>query len=358
MKYRSGVDVRHTGPVGPAGRTAGCCDISITKRESFMPQTLRVGLIGASNIAVRSMIKAAHVVPNVEILAVSARDPKRAETYAAQHGIERVYASYADMLRDPDIDLAYVGTTPNAHAAQALAAISAGKAVLVEKPFAMNVQEARCVFRAAQEAGVRVFEAMHSLHHPLWTRIKEQIESGILGRIRHVEAEFSGLIPKEGDFRWDLTTGGGVIGDFGVYPLSWVQHILGHEFRVERAEVEYERGLDVRASAELLFDGGARASVRCSLIDDPARMRLIVDGENGQLDVINPLAPNLGHSLKITSGGHERTEVVDGPTTFEAQLAAVRDTLKNGMPFPLATDHYVHSMEAIDRFRAASLSQA
>jgi predicted dehydrogenase len=317
-----------------------------------MSSPLRVGLVGASKIAIRSVLAPARVLPGIEVVAVSARDPGRAEAYAAEHGIGRVYASYAEMLRDSAIDLAYVGTTPNVHAEQALGAVEAGKPVLVEKPFAMNADEAQRVFEAAHAAGVPVFEGMHSLHHRLWARVMEVIEGGMIGAVRHVEAEFSAFIAKEGNFRWDAQSGGGVLRDLGGYPLAWVRRVCGDAFRVTQAELEFEEGVGARFSTELMFKSGVSAAVRGSMIATPARVRLIVEGERGRLDVTNPLAPQLGHLLQLNVDGKERTETLEGPSTFEAQLTAVRATLQEGKPFPLPADSYVRSMEAIDRVRA------
>ena len=98
----------------------------------------------------------------------------------------------------PDIDLVYIGTSPSVHAEQALLAIAAGKPVLVEKPFALSANQAAQVFQSAREAEVHVFEAMHSLHHSLFSRILELVGSGVIGTIRHLDADFSVPIADEG----------------------------------------------------------------------------------------------------------------------------------------------------------------
>jgi hypothetical protein len=80
---------------------------------------------------------------------------------------------------------------------------------------------------------------------------------------------------------------------------------------------------------------------------------LVVRGDEGVLSVRNPLVPQLGHLLTLTNGLGEQVETVEGPSSFEAQLEAVRATLVDGVPFPFADDDYVRSMEAIERVRAA-----
>lgn len=156
---------------------------------------LRIGLIGASRVASYAVIEPAKLVQGVTVTAVAARDEVRARQYAEKFDIGRVHASYADLVRDASVDLVYVGTPPSLHVEYAMAAIAAGKAVLVEKPFALNSADARKVHDAASAAGVQVFEAMHSLHHRLFARILEIVRGGEIGTMRSLEACFSAPIP-------------------------------------------------------------------------------------------------------------------------------------------------------------------
>lgn len=118
--------------------------------------SLRIGLIGASRVATYAIIAPARSVAGVEVVAVAAGDQDRASAYAGEHGIARVHASYQELLHDPAIDLVYIGTPPSTHAELALRAITAGKPVLVEKPFAMTTVEAQVVHDAGRCAGVPV----------------------------------------------------------------------------------------------------------------------------------------------------------------------------------------------------------
>jgi len=93
---------------------------------------LRIGIVGAARVAVYAMLAPAAAHPGATVLAVAARDRGRAEAYARTHAIPRAYGGYAALIADPDIDLVYVATPPAHHVAPALAAIAAGKAVLVE----------------------------------------------------------------------------------------------------------------------------------------------------------------------------------------------------------------------------------
>ena len=89
------------------------------------------------------------------------------------------------------------------------------------------------------------------------------------------------------------------------------------------------------------------------MVADQSVARLVIRGSAGDLEAINPLAPQLGHSLHLRISGALVSETVDGVSAFEVQLIAVRDTVMFGKAFPFPTDDFVQSMRAIDRVRAA-----
>lgn len=315
---------------------------------------LRIGIIGASRVATYAMIDPAFAVDGVRVAAIAARDECRAADYASRHDIPRVHSSYEALIGDPDIDLVYISTPPAHHAYQALAVIKAGKAVLVEKPFAMTAAEAKRVYVAGQATGVRVMEAMHSLHHALFRRISILLAAGAIGDLRHVRAEFSVPIDEnEKEFRWKADLGGGALMDLGVYPLAWCRRLLGESFTVESADVKIIRGVDTTFSAKLCFASFVMAEVTSSMVSVEPSARLLIEGTKGSLEVVNPLAPQMGHELRLFTAIGDTVETVDGPSTYEAQLIAVRNTVLHDSPFPLPADDFVHSMEAIEAVRAA-----
>ena len=315
---------------------------------------MRIGLLGASRVATFAMIEPAKQLADVAIVAVAARDRTRAHDYAALHGIPKVHDRYESLIADPDIDLVYIGTPPHAHCEQAMMAIEAGKPVLVEKPFSFDAGEASRVLAAADLAGVPVFEAMHSPHHSLFKRVLAIIAEGRIGKVMSIDAEFSAPIAaSRGEFLWDAALGGGALMDLGVYPLAWCRRIAGDSFIVKRASADLRDGVDETFDALLRFDTGVSARVHSSMVTDQPVARLDVRCSVGNLEVINPLAPQLGHSLHLGVSGARFSETVDGVSTFEAQLIAVRDTVMFGKAFPFPTDDFVQSMRAIDQVRAA-----
>lgn len=313
---------------------------------------MRIGLIGASRVATFAVIEPAGALADVEVVAVAARSAGRARTYAVEHGIATVFDSYEALYTASEIDLIYIGTPPAVHLDQALAAIAAGKHLLIEKPVAMDAPEAARIHDAAAAAGVQAFEAMHSLHHPLFARLASLLPE--IGQITAVEARFDAAVgTAPGEFRWDAGLGGGALMDLGVYPLAWCRRLLGEAFTVERATARWSGTVDVDFAADLSFAGGATAHVAAAMDAPRHEAELTITGEQGRITVVNPLAPQRGNAITVETADRRWTETVDGPSSYLAQLTAVRDAIAGTAPFPLASDDYVHSMAAIDRVRAA-----
>src|ERR671939_1109860 len=149
-------------------------------------EPLRVGILGAARIAELAIVKPAHAT-GTRLVTVAARDRRRAEAFAAQHGVERATASYAEVLADPEVEVVY-NPLPNAlHGPWNLAAVEAGKHVLSEKPFASTAEEAEEVRAATQDTGLTVVEGFHYLFHPVMQRLFALLGSGELGELGELQ---------------------------------------------------------------------------------------------------------------------------------------------------------------------------
>src|SRR5262249_23725626 len=155
-------------------------------------EPLRIGILGAARIAPLALVRPARRVAGATVMAVAARDPQRAATFAARHGIPRVHPTYDALLPDPDRHaLHHPLHTPlrtSLPATWTIRALEAGKHVLCEKPFAARVTEAEAMAAAAGRAGRVLMEAFHYRYHRLFARLREILRAGELGALRHLEA--------------------------------------------------------------------------------------------------------------------------------------------------------------------------
>jgi predicted dehydrogenase len=300
----------------------------------MIPSTasLRIGVLGAASIVPMALTNPAKSVPEVQVLAIASRDPKRAYRFAKKHHVPRVHQTYSALLADHDIDAIYNPLPNSLHAEWTIKALKAGKHVLCEKPFASNEAEAEAMARVAGETGLVLSEAFAYRYHPLTARVKQIMSSGELGRIKHLEAEFSFLLPSPNNIRFQYDLGGGALMDCGCYPVSLVRYLAGAEPQVEHAEARlYRPQVDQKMSADLSFEDGRTARVICGMLSPKLFTSVLrVEGENGSLRVISPFQPHVFHRLTIKKNGDTIQERVPGENSYILQLRAFAKAILRG----------------------------
>lgn len=280
---------------------------------------MRIGLLGASRIAPHAVIGPASRHADVTITAVAARDPARAAEFAASHGIPAVAAGYAELVTRDDVDVVYCALPPPGHLDTCEAALAAGKALLVEKPFAEDAEAARRIVAAAEAAGRPALEAFHYRFHSQFLRALELVSSGALGRITRADGLFNATIAKKpGELRWSPSQGGGGVMDLGCYVIHALRTLLDAEPEVGRVEAEIEEGVDASLRAELAF-GAVPAVAACSMIQ-PREAKLEIEGEEGTLTLHRFTAPQLGGTLVLRTRAGVTEEPAQGPGTYDAQM--------------------------------------
>lgn len=319
---------------------------------------IRFGVLGAAKIAPRALLDPCTDEKRAEVHCIAARDPARAEHFAREHGIPSVHAEYRDVINDPTVDAVYIPLPISAHHRWTLEALQAGKHVLCEKSFASNAAEAEEMARAARSADRVVMDAFHYRYHPVFARAREIVESGGIGRVSRVEADFHVAITNPADIRMNYETGGGVTMDIGCYPISWARHITGEEPSEVRARAEVgPPRVDLFLEAQFRFPSGIEATLTGDMRPGAAfRADLKVFGELGTLFVRNPLAPQMGHSIEIDREGRESREELSLRPSYAYQLDAFIDAIEKDQPVLTGPDDAVNQMRAIDRcYEAAGL---
>jgi predicted dehydrogenase len=320
---------------------------------------LRIGILGAARIAPMALVRPARQVPEVQVLAVAARDPARAAHFARRHDVPRVHRDYDALLADPEVDAVYNPLPNSLHCEWTLRALAAGKHVLCEKPLASNADEAQRMAAAADRAGRVLIEAFHWRHHPLAARVREILRSGELGEIRHVEATTCVPLWIPGDIRYRFELAGGALMDIGSYAVNMVRWLAEAEPEVVSARTRLiSPRVDRWLSADLRFPDGCTGRITCSLFSSTLlRLENRVLGSRGELRVFNPLAPHLFHRLSVkAAGGPRRRERVPGDASYTHQLRSFVARVRGAPPGPTEGADGVANMRAIDAiYRAAGL---
>ena len=266
-------------------------------------------------------------------------------------------ATYDDLVNDPELDVIYNPLPNSLHCEWSVAALRAGKHVLCEKPLASNAIEAEQMAQAAQDSGKILGEAFHYRYHPLADRVHALTHDGTIGRLLHIEGQFSVPIP-ETNIRFDWNLAGGATMDLGCYPLHMIRYFSGLTPRVISAKAETgPKNIDIAMDVDLELGPGVTAKMSCAMKkDSPLAATLTVRGERGELHVFNPIAPHRGHQLTVKAGSDEKNETVPGDSTFTYQLRAFVKAVRGEAAFPTDGAEGIVNMRVIDDvYRAAGL---
>ncbi|KRE28304.1 oxidoreductase [Mycobacterium sp. Soil538] len=316
--------------------------------------TLRIGILGASRIAENAIVGPAQEL-GCRLVAMAARDPLRARVFADKYGVERVLASYQDVIGDPEVDVVYNPLANSLHAPWNLAAVAAGKPILTEKPYARDRAEATRVAAAAEAAGVTVMEGFHYLFHPAMRRVLELAGDGTLGELRRVEVEMGMPEPQPDDPRWSLDMAGGALMDLGCYALH-IMRRFGSPRVVSATAVQRTPGVDERFAAELVYPSGATGLTTNSMVEQEYSFTLRVIGTRAEVFVPNFINPPADDGLTITTGDTATVEHVGKRPSYSYQLEAFAAHVERGAALPLDSADAVANMALIDEaYRAAGM---
>ena len=317
-----------------------------------MNKTLKVGIIGCGNIAKEHAVHY-RALPDVRVTAICDIVPGRAEDFARDIGLEGVnyYVSYEEMFNKEQLDAVSVCTYNRMHKAPTLSALRHGACVLLEKPFASNVEEAIEMMRAEKESGKFISVGFQPRFHPDMRHVKEICESGELGKIYYIQTgggRRRGLPTTESFVRSD-TAGIGALGDIGCYSLYMVLNAVGYPAPVtvtgyksdyfgKDPAYRFSSSFDVEdfAAAFIRLEGGLILDFRISWAMHPDTPGdTLIFGDNGALripstDCYNENGEPAEKKLPLRS----KTEHVD---CFREKVAAFLDAVRAGGDAPVPT---------------------
>jgi len=311
---------------------------------------IRIGVLGAAAIVPMALTNPARHIHDAQIIAIAARDPKRAEHFAKRHNIPHIHQTYAELLADPDIDAIYNPLPNGLHAEWTIRALKAGKHVLCEKPFASNAEEAEEMAKVARETGLVLSEAFAYRYHPLTARGKEIIASREIGKVQHIDAQFSFLLPSPNNIRFKYELAGGALMDTGCYPVSLIRHIAEAEPTVEHAEARlFAPQVDHNMTADFSFADGRTAHLECGMLSPKLfRSLLKVKGDAGMLSVISPFQPHVFNLLTVKGKTATFRKRVTGENSYTLQLRAFIQAIRDEMKLNTDPVDAIGNMRVID----------
>lgn len=319
-----------------------------SRKELMKP--VKLGVLGVSkHYSLRIHIPVMKS-PKIELTALGSRSLERSTKAAAELGFEKAYGSYEEVLADPDVEMVYIPLPNDVHAEWIKKCADAGKAVLCEKPVAMNADEAADAFTYAESRGVLAMEAFMYRFHPQWVRAKELIDIGEIGEVQTIHTIFSYKLEDRTNIRNRMETGGGGLYDIGCYAISTARFLLGREPEKVIATISRDPvdGTDTLTSAILDF-GGTRTIFTVGT-RMAARQKVSVYGSGGNLTVVRPFNayPDVPMTLVVDSGDGPR-EIKCGPVDqYALMFEAFAKALRDGAPAPTLPSDAIANMKVID----------
>jgi predicted dehydrogenase len=285
------------------------------------------GIIGPGKIA-NKFAAALQLAGNSRLHAVASRDLARARTFAATHGAEQIYDSYEQLASDPAIDVVYVATPHGFHAEHSLICLRQGKAVLCEKPMALNATQVREMIAASRRREVFLMEAMWTRFLPLMQTTTDLIAGGKIGELKYIRADFGFLAPFDPSSRlYDLRLGGGSLLDIGIYPLYLCLYLLGKPDHIRAAGHLSPTGSDDTCHAVLSYNDG-RSAVISSTLACHTSLTAEIAGTEGAIRIPTPWYKNDRLSWNRTGQPEDTIRLEPMVNGFEYQVREVARCLE------------------------------
>jgi predicted dehydrogenase len=296
---------------------------------------IRWGVIGAGHMG-KIFAQAIKEVDNAELVAISSKDNKNLEIFGSEFNInnELRFNSYEEICKSKKVDALYISTLNNTHLDLIELCAQNKKNILCEKPFCLNLAEAKQIEKSLIDNKVMFFEAIAYLSHPQTDQIFNLIDSGEIGEIESIESSFGFKVrkidPKSRLFNKKL--GGGAILDVGCYPLSFISLFVKNGNKIEFKNIQGEichTNVDIDTSANLLVNSNIKCKIKISL-KRFYQNNSIINGTKGSIVVNFPWLPEKKVFLEVFSKNrYYKTFINSNLSVYANQIKNVSEKFYN-----------------------------
>jgi len=318
-----------------------------------MKETLNWALVGTGGISNRFVVglKAAGGNP----YAVVSRSMEKGRDFANKYGAEKVYDNFDRMLEDNSVDIVYIGSPHTTHKDLTVRALKAKKAVLCEKPSAINSAELQEMIKTARENNSFFMEAMWNRFTPPLCKVREWLSNSLIGDITMIQANFGFNSPFNPAHRvYNPELGGGSLLDGAIYPLALISMVHNGKRPEDIKSLLYfgETGVD-EESFIILSYGGNRLAYAASAVRTPMVNDAWIYGTTGKIHVPTfTFAHCANLILDNRYNYHYEPDYVSNGYGYEAVevMKCVREGRTESSVMPWSESLVI--METMDRIRA------
>jgi predicted dehydrogenase len=292
---------------------------------------LRWGLLSTARIN-RALIDPIRKSNNSQLVAVASRSQEKAAAYADTWEIPRIHPSYEALLADSEIDVIYNSLPNSMHTEWSIRAMQMGKHVLCEKPLATSTKEVDVIQETASKTGKVITEAFMYRHHPQTSKVKELVDTGVIGKLQLIRGTFFYINKRPLDTRFVPELGGGSLWDVGCYPISFARYIAGAEpVEVYGHQIIGPSGVDLLFAGQMLFPAGIIAQIECSFIT-PFKTYIEITGSEGRISIPLPYKPGKRTKILLEQEGQAQTIHIHGQELYLGEVEDLEEAILLGKP--------------------------
>lgn len=325
-------------------------------------KVVRWGILGCSGIGKTRTIPGLLAASNAELYAIASRNEEKLKAYAEPFGPKKLYTSYQALLDDENVDAVYIPLPNGLHLEWVLKAAAAGKHILCEKPLALNEEQVREMFAAAKKHGVLLEEAYAYRHAQLVKKVKEIVDSGVIGKIRYLESKHSTYDTNREGIRYQKDNGGGAVYDVTCYNVSLASYLLGKDPEDMHVYCGFDQqtGVDTSDAILMRYEEGVTAALYAGL-DAYPRGCFAILGETGRINVYHKFnSRGLCHIQVGKYARGQNAEYVDEIVTdytvwvddnYFMTVQQFGDAILNGTPLEISEEESLRTARVCDVIR-------
>lgn len=312
------------------------------------PPKIRWGILGTAKILQR-LLPAFRLAPSVELVGIASRSADKARRAAAVEAIPHAFGSYEELLDSDKIDAVYIPLPNHLHAEWTRKAADKGKHVLLEKPICPAAGEAAELVAYCKEKNVRLMDGFFWPHHPRTARLREMLDSGIIGRVERVSAAFTfPLVAGPENIRMQPEMGGGSLLDVGCYAVYGIRWAFGAEPVRVFAHAKYAHGVDMEMTGQMYFADGRMASFDCGFTL-PLRTWMEITGTEGTIRVPNMWVPPERASFELVREDRPVEEIsISGYNQIVCMLDNFAAAVREGRDAKPSPEEGVKTLRVLD----------
>lgn len=297
-------------------------------QQDIMKDKIRWGIVGLGNIA-QKFVNDLKLVPDGDLVAVASRDIKKAERFRELNDAKLAFGSYEELFSCDEVDVVYIATPHTSHAEWSIKAMNAGCNVLCEKPMGVNSSEVEAMISAARKNDVFLMEALWSRFNPAIRKVKELIDSGLIGEVSYLNADFAFYAldrNPEGRLLNPLLAGGSLL-DIGIYPIFLAYLVLGYPEKILASSKKHNTGVDIQTS--LIFEYSNAQALLYSGLCSNSEMKAEISGTKGNIYLPPRWHEAQGYSIE-KNNEIENIELSTRGKGYEYEIEEVHKCLNNG----------------------------